>query len=1708
MPSYDPNFFNINPYYDDFDEDKRFLKMLFRPGYALQARELTQIQSILQNQIERFGNFVLDDGSMVFGGQITEIPTKVVSLSGLTGGGGIKVEGLKDKVVSLFASGTTSYAKIIHGTKNPLTNEDVIYYQYMSGATASGSLSVQGFNTGITFTASTSGDSVNGLVVFVDQGIRYTNGYFVSHPAQRIGVYQEGVSTVDFETPDSSVGFDVKKSIVTYQEDISLRDPASGFYNFNAPGSDRFKIELEIAQRGITASVDTSSTDALSRTDFIEFIRVVDGDVVKKEKYPNLGQIEETFARRTYDESGHYVVDPFDITMIPGPTATQLTSKLDSGKAYVFGYEFETIGSSKLNHDKSREFSSGQNIQYGYSVGPFILAKFANLTGGASGFNLAQAPLVLFDSSTGLTTPQTTVVDGVRFAVNEYADAGIFVPGATLYFGSNQASLTTDAGASAHMTSRILRVFGTYTLTGQFTTIEIGPPYAIGNGWTGGFTSSFATTSPFYVAAGASYEAGDDIRTYTGSNVSFFSTMSGYSFTGGSIINQIGSARVRNVQKLSGDTHKLFLDQVSMNTGKSVSEMKRMFVSGNTGNPAFYAIETPTNIYNVSNTSLVFESPFAEVVRDFTDYYFMIDVALNVNFSAGSWAESPLSFSGLRQIGPNIPSSDIFYDLNSSQIVAAYCTDGKLEGEVRINGGTDPKIITIQNAKLNGSVYTGPATVVVSCLVDGQKRTKTPSTASSLNLSFEGPDSQGYYYSYLNNSGTMLTDAYEVTITPALTGYVFDDGQRETYYDFSRIKFPTLPSGSYSASVKYYAHSGNGPFWGGLTGSYPDFLTIPSFVDNAGRTVSLRNSMDFRPTRIGATGSFSLTGPFSYPSFVSDGYEHSVNYSYYLPRIDKIILTRDKQFQVIKGIPSETPIAPADNPNAMTLYTIRFNPYTFDENDVSIVQEDTRRFTMKDIGGLERRIEKLEYYSTLSLLEQEAKNSPIYDERGLELSKKAILVDQFTGMEASDVGNADFFCSVNKETKELRPPLELTNLGNENNPTISSGLTSNDGVVTMNYTEEEFLSNKKYNSTRKINSNAIVDFNGTVKLSPHCDPWFSTTKAPMVKTNLEGENDSWLVGRPAFSMNSDFWDYNWFGKNTTANKVGRKNTSLVKNYKSKPMKTGKIGTFTLPQSSISSTPEKIIDSSLMPYARAKTITVQATGLMPDKLHYIYFDDELKASGITSSSKGELSYSLSISGDTYVAGRKLIRITDTPNGGLDDCTSSADALYTVSGSVKDADSMRFTRPLITRREASNSENIVNDVLTRDFQRKTSKSKSSKENMSQMFIVNKNDYSLGLFISSVQVYFSAWPTGSFEKNIPVRLMLKPVVNGFPSPSKMISEALVYDIQTDPGEENTDEGYKLVKFKFPYPLHLEPGEYAIELETNSSEYAVKTYSLPSVNVSDESERESVIDSSFGSFILPKNVGNTEKLNNEFMSLIINKCDFGSSSLSENVTYSGFGVDYPSELRGHLEGSLLDNRYSSIICGGVDYAASSTQVIKDQIPTLSSISVNLKNISKDVSPAYDSRASNILITKYKMLSNSFSNNELKSSEANNLSGSEYRNLLSSRYITKTVNTIQSARNVSVTFDKNQPPGTEIKVYLKRVAPNSTTPFDEAPYIELPKTSSDVGSITTDEFVKTEYRYPIDLPEFNTFAVKIVFMAPTTTNKYPSIKNLRVVAI
>ena len=64
---------NIAPYFDDFDVEKQFYKILFKPGYAVQARELTQLQTILQNQVEQFGDNIYQEGTVIKGCNFTTL---------------------------------------------------------------------------------------------------------------------------------------------------------------------------------------------------------------------------------------------------------------------------------------------------------------------------------------------------------------------------------------------------------------------------------------------------------------------------------------------------------------------------------------------------------------------------------------------------------------------------------------------------------------------------------------------------------------------------------------------------------------------------------------------------------------------------------------------------------------------------------------------------------------------------------------------------------------------------------------------------------------------------------------------------------------------------------------------------------------------------------------------------------------------------------------------------------------------------------------------------------------------------------------------------------------------------------------------------------------------------------------------------------------------------------------------------------------------------------------------------------------------------------------------------------------------------------------------------------------------------------------------------------------------------------------------------
>jgi hypothetical protein len=112
MPS-NPDLINVDPYYDDYDPSKHFIRIMFRPGYAVQARELTQAQTILQNQIESFGSHVFKDGSIVSESQVVLNPAQFVRVSGLTGYAGVNISDFDGLTAAVTSKNTIKLKRLL-----------------------------------------------------------------------------------------------------------------------------------------------------------------------------------------------------------------------------------------------------------------------------------------------------------------------------------------------------------------------------------------------------------------------------------------------------------------------------------------------------------------------------------------------------------------------------------------------------------------------------------------------------------------------------------------------------------------------------------------------------------------------------------------------------------------------------------------------------------------------------------------------------------------------------------------------------------------------------------------------------------------------------------------------------------------------------------------------------------------------------------------------------------------------------------------------------------------------------------------------------------------------------------------------------------------------------------------------------------------------------------------------------------------------------------------------------------------------------------------------------------------------------------------------------------------------------------------------------------------------------------------------------------
>ena len=287
--------FNVSPYYDDFAESKKFHRVMYRPAYAVQARELTTQQSITQNQIEKMGDHLFKHGAMVIPGETTvDLNYESVKLTSFNGT-------LSDYNSNTLTGGTSGVvANVVGYVVTDGTDPDTLFVKYRNSGTDNASFS---FTDGEILTSGHAdamtavNDTVHfGCAAHIAAGTYYINGYFVNVDAQTL------VLDKYTNTPSYRVGLTITETFVTSTDDTTLLDNATGSSNANATGAHRFKIDLTLAKLTLTSTADSS---------FVELIRVNNGTVELKVQNTTYNILEDTLARRTFDESVDYAVEGF-----------------------------------------------------------------------------------------------------------------------------------------------------------------------------------------------------------------------------------------------------------------------------------------------------------------------------------------------------------------------------------------------------------------------------------------------------------------------------------------------------------------------------------------------------------------------------------------------------------------------------------------------------------------------------------------------------------------------------------------------------------------------------------------------------------------------------------------------------------------------------------------------------------------------------------------------------------------------------------------------------------------------------------------------------------------------------------------------------------------------------------------------------------------------------------------------------------------------------------------------------------------------------------------------------------------------------------------------------------------------------------------------------------------------------------------------------
>lgn len=1366
---------NINPYNDDFNPKDNYHRVLFKPSKPVQAREVNNLQSILQNQIEKFGSHIFKEGSIVIPGNIDyDDNLHVVELQNSYNGISVSsyIPLLIGKTIRGKTSGIRATVLLIKTQDESIRGNASLYIKYIGSDSTNGIVELFSDDEEITLETSanvtistgetvvfTEGETIAATIasncnsvassVTVSDGVYFIRGNFVN-------VYKQTLLLEQYSNIASyKVGFFVEETIIGSDEKIELLDNANGSPNYTAPGADRFSIQLILTKY---------STDEDKPSNFVQLLEVRDGNLVSTQEVSSYNILEQEFAKRTFDESGNYYVNPpsvsiseslndllgndgiYDASEVTynGNTPSEALSiyQVSPLKAYVQGYETKTISPTFIDFKKPRTTKLLENQELIYYTGSSLTlnrvygaptigistnytlslrdSRVGNIQSIAPGKEIGLARVYDFALESGSyssANPNLNEWDISLFDVQSYSEITLNqnLDNSTLYNIPCQI-VGKSSGATGFLRydSRNSGIVTTYDIKGSFVVGERLVFNGIENTRVSTAVTAYSLSDvkSVYGVVGTAFTFTADVKQYSTLpigqvSISAVDTNSGISTVSRSTDTFVGVVNVGNIVAFTtpGLTTSTFAKVTKVNS-KSLSVVGVSSVTGICDgklpslpiNPSNFTIlssrftksqdntlytklpkEKVSNV-NLSKSNLVIRRQFdvnissnavgpisADVNETFLPFdeerYVLIredgsTEALSPDkFSYGS-GSSTLTISGLgsnstaRLIATlrrlNVKEkvkyknrvNIVTFDkskYNTSGIGISSLNDGLTYGNYPYGSRVQDKDICLLSpdvTKIYGvfesSTINSPSLPKLTLSAITGQTNKTGdfligerfigSLSKAVGIYVRAVNDLEINFVYLNSSSFVVNETITFQETGASANIVstengdsnitshftFESGQKSTIYDYSKItRSPNVKEPNKKITVVFesanYLNSDVGDIV--TANSYTNFEYCDlQEVDG----IPLSDIIDVRPRVSQYNITENSRSPFEFlgrdfsnisanpKNILASDESISLDYSFYLPRYDKLFLTKDNQIQLVTGVPAELPQPPNSVDGALEIASIYLPAYLCDNKGVNVELVSHKRYRMEDIKNLEDRISSLEYYTSLTLLETDTSNLFIPDESGLNRFKSGFFVDNFTTT-ANQQKDTIIKNSIDIDNKELRPSHYTTEL----DLIIASNSIVGIGTVADTLVDLRFSNDLIGSNVKKTGELLTLDYNEVVEL---VQPYSTRVD------NVASYRNNTFSGTIILYPSSDVWA----DQVTVSTKV----VTAISNYTPTPQQllalgydqqTGLNPVLWNAVSNIWARGNTLLSSQIVPYLRSRNIEFTAKRLKPFTRLYSYFD---------------------------------------------------------------------------------------------------------------------------------------------------------------------------------------------------------------------------------------------------------------------------------------------------------------------------------------------------------------------------------------------------------------------------------------------------------------------------------------------------------------------